>query len=56
MDVLIHNYAEDGNIAGVRDELAKNVDIETRDERDGYTPLMHAVSMARTPTWAWCGF
>ncbi|MGO8751923.1 MAG: ankyrin repeat domain-containing protein [Thermoguttaceae bacterium] len=44
--MLIHNYAEDGNIAGVRDELAKNVDIETRGERDGYTPLMHAVNSA----------
>jgi ankyrin repeat protein len=45
-DVLIHNYAKDGNIAGVRQELAKDVDIETRDERHGWTPLMHAVSSA----------
>ncbi len=51
LDVLIHDYAEDGNIAGVADELARNVDIEVQDKRRGrrsrYTPLMYAVTSAK---------
>ena len=44
--MLIHDYAEDGNVAGVADELARNVDIEAGDKRHGYTPLMRAVASA----------
>jgi ankyrin repeat protein len=45
-DVLIHDYARDGNVAGVVDELARNVDIEARDDRSDYTPLMYAIVSA----------
>jgi ankyrin repeat protein len=45
--MLIHDYAADGDIEGVAHELASGVDIETGDERDHYTPLMHAVASAK---------
>jgi ankyrin repeat protein len=49
--VLIHDYAEDGNIAGVAGELGRSVDIEVRDKRSDrlsdYTPLMYAVTSAK---------
>jgi len=44
---LIHDCAGDGNVAGVADEFARNVDVEARDQGYDYTPLMHAVTSAR---------
>ena len=45
--MLIHDYAADGIVQGVAEELARGVDIEARDRRHDYTPLMHAVTSAR---------
>ena len=45
--MLIHDYVDDGNVAGVADELARNVDIEVRDNRHDRTPLMYAVTSAK---------
>jgi ankyrin repeat protein len=45
--MLIHDYVDDGNVAGVADELTRNVDIEVRDKHHNRTPLMHAVSSAK---------
>lgn len=40
--MTIHTYASQGDLDGVREELAKGVSIEARDER-GYTPLVNIV-------------
>jgi ankyrin repeat protein len=42
--MLIHDYTKDGYLSGVADELARDVDIEARDEHCDYTPLMFAVT------------
>lgn len=41
--MLIHDYAKEGKLAGIAEELAKGVGLEVRDERDN-TPLMLAVA------------
>jgi ankyrin repeat protein len=41
--VLIHEYARQGNVLGVSDELSKGVDIDAIEGPHGLTPLMHAV-------------
>jgi ankyrin repeat protein len=52
LNVLIHDYAEDGNVAGVAEELIAGAEIDARDKRygrrDGYTPLMLAVMSTET--------
>lgn len=41
MDNLIHQYSEEGNIAGIQQELDNGVDVNIQD-RQGYTPLHYA--------------
>ena len=42
--MLIHEYAKEGKIAGVFDELSKGMDVDVPDGHGGLTPLMHAVT------------
>lgn len=42
----IHIYAQQGDIAGVRDKIANGIDIDCPDEYSHQTPLMYAVSSA----------
>jgi ankyrin repeat protein len=42
--VLIHDYVSDGNLEGVIEQLAKNIEIDVRDEETDLTPLMYAVT------------
>src|SRR5207249_12253327 len=42
--MLIHEYAKEGKIAGVFDELSKGIDVDVPDGHDGLTPLIHAVT------------
>jgi ankyrin repeat protein len=46
-ELPIHQYADEGNIAGVREELAKGVDIDAVDAGSQRTPLMTAVASPR---------
>ncbi len=41
-EVLIHEYARTGNVAGVTEELKKGVKVNLKDER-GFTPLACAI-------------
>jgi ankyrin repeat protein len=43
LELTIHEHAKDGNIDGVRSELAKGVDVDGRDPATGQTPLMIAL-------------
>jgi ankyrin repeat protein len=42
----IHLYAQQGDIAGIRDKIANGIDIDCPDEYSQQTPLMCAVSSA----------